>query len=80
MTINQDPTKSGMAQKLGAGHLIEKKALRPPQKREAIRFMIEEHGLSRGAFYREPTDWLTRDSAVIEALSGLTEEFPRLAL
>jgi len=51
--------------------------------------MIEEHGLSvarscrcaglsRGAFYREPTDWLKRDSAVIEALNDLTEEFPRL--
>lgn len=35
-------------------------------------------GLSRGAHYRVPVDWLKRDQAVIKALSQLTEEFPRL--
>ena len=51
--------------------------------------MIEHHGLSvacgcrcaglsRAAFYREPVNWLKRDHALIEALNGLTDEFPRL--
>lgn len=35
-------------------------------------------GLSRSAFYVEPVDWQVRDSAVIEALNGLVDEFPRL--
>lgn len=34
-------------------------------------------GLSRAAYYREPVDWMARDGAVIDALNGLTEEFPR---
>jgi len=51
--------------------------------------MIESHnlsvsrscrcvGLSRTAFYKSPVDWIKRDEAVITALNGLTEEFPRL--
>ena len=35
-------------------------------------------GLSRTAFNRPPVDWLQRDKTVIDALNGLTEEFPRL--
>jgi putative transposase len=52
------------------------------------KYLSEEHGLavsrscqcvglSRSAYYREPVDWMTRDAAVINALNGLVEEFPR---
>jgi len=34
-------------------------------------------GLSRAAWYREPVDWMERDSEVITALNDLVEEFPR---
>jgi putative transposase len=33
-------------------------------------------GLSRIAYYRQPSDRLQRDRPVIDALSGLTKEFP----
>ena len=35
-------------------------------------------GLSRTAFNRPPVDWMQRDKPVIDALNGMTEEFPRL--
>ena len=34
-------------------------------------------GLSHGAFYRQPLDWLARDADVIDALNGLVEAHPR---
>lgn len=34
-------------------------------------------GLSHGAFYRQPTDWMVRDAEVIEALNGMVEAHPR---
>ncbi|MES9938052.1 MAG: IS3 family transposase [Sedimenticola sp.] len=68
--------------------LIEKKPLRPPEKREAAEYMITNHelsitrscrcvGLSRTAYYQQPVNWMQRDKPVIEALNQLTEEFPR---
>lgn len=54
----------------------------------AAKYLSEEHGLavsrscrcvglSRSAYYREPVDWVKRDAALITALNGLVEEFPR---
>lgn len=34
-------------------------------------------GLSPGAFYRRPMDWVKRDAEVIEALNELVEMHPR---
>ena len=34
-------------------------------------------GLSHGAFYREPVDWMVRDADVIDALNALVEAHPR---
>jgi putative transposase len=34
-------------------------------------------GISPGAFYRQPMDWMERDGDVIEALNGLVEAHPR---
>jgi putative transposase len=34
-------------------------------------------GLSHGAYYRQPLDWMVRDAAVIEALNALVEAHPR---
>jgi len=34
-------------------------------------------GLSHGAFYRQPIDWMERDAEVIEALNGMVEAHPR---
>ena len=34
-------------------------------------------GLSHGAFYRRPLDWMARDAEVIDALNGLVEAHPR---
>ena len=61
----------------------------PAQKREAIDYLVREHGLSictacrclllsRSAWYRPLVDWRARDGAVIEALSGLAEDKPGL--
>ena len=34
-------------------------------------------GLSHGAYYRQPLDWMVRDAEIIEALNGLVEAHPR---
>ncbi|MEM9301881.1 MAG: IS3 family transposase [Pseudomonadota bacterium] len=69
--------------------LIEKKPLRPPERRAAVRYLNEVHqlsirkscaaiGLSRSAWYRPLVDWLGRDLEVAEALGKLAEEKPGL--
>ena len=68
--------------------LIEKKALRPSEKREMAQYLIERHqlskarsyrrvGLARGALYRSLVDWTQRDAPVVSDLNGLLEELPR---
>ena len=69
--------------------LIEKKALRPPEKREVVRHLSEEHRLSvraacrcvrlsRAAWYKSVVDWCERDRRVIDELSKLADPKPGL--
>ena len=67
--------------------LIEKKALRPSDKREAVTYLIAEHrmsvqrscrciGLSRAAYYRSPVAQ-DRNAEVIDAINSLLAKHPR---
>lgn len=67
--------------------LIEKKALRPPEKREAVTYLVAEYkllvqsschsiGLSCEAYYKTPI-YAARDAEVIKALNDLIERLPR---
>src|SRR5690606_34246377 len=64
-----------------------KKTVGPAQKRDAVRFLLEEHqrplcrscdmvGLSRAAWYRPPLDWTVRDAEIISALAELVKDRP----
>lgn len=64
------------------------KTLTPSARREAIRIMTEEHGvsvtracqaarLSRAAFYKPGMDQMTRDIELVEALQAVVAEDPR---
>ncbi|MEM7292043.1 MAG: IS3 family transposase [Pseudomonadota bacterium] len=66
--------------------LIDKKPLRPLEKREAVDFLVAEHGmskarsckamkLSRSAYYRKVIS--KDDHEVIDALNALVEKHPR---
>ncbi|KAB0663828.1 IS3 family transposase [Oryzomonas japonica] len=68
--------------------LIEKKPLRPPEKRDAAIYLVAEHrlsvqrscrciGLSRAAYYRVPVYASETDHDVIKALNALVERHPR---
>jgi hypothetical protein len=65
-----------------------KKALKPPEKRQAVKYMQDTHGLSvvrscqyaslaRSVYYREPLAWRVRDAEIIDALDALIEGYPR---
>jgi len=75
--------------KYGAQGSDRKKALGPPEKREAIRRLVEAHGLSiqracrsvglsRSAWYKPLVDWLERDRALVDALLKLAHSKPGL--
>jgi len=64
-----------------------KKALGPAEKREAVKYLVEEHrlavtrscacaGLHRSAYYRIPQHWTVRDAEIIAALGALVEGRP----
>jgi putative transposase len=67
--------------------LIEKKTLRPPEKREAVIYLVAEHqlsirqscrcvGLSRAAFYRLPES-RDCDAEVIDAINAMIDGHSR---
>lgn len=60
----------------------------PSAKRQVVQLMTHEHrlpvkraceaaGLSRAAYYRQPTDRLARDVELIDALNGVVERNSR---
>ena len=60
----------------------------PSAKREAARYLVEQHGLSisggcrcaglhRSGYYRAPAHWTVKDAPVIAALAELVEGRPR---
>lgn len=66
------------------------KALRPSEKRQAVRYLLDAHclsitrscrcvGLTRAAYYREPIAPEVRDAEIIALLNELVEERPRAA-
>lgn len=68
--------------------LIEKKTLRPVERREAVTHLVmvsglpvrracQAVGLSRATYYRPLVDWARRGAAVIEALTTLGTTKPR---
>jgi putative transposase len=65
-----------------------KKALRPPERREAASFLVAEQGIPvgracgalgmcRSSFYKTPQDRLERDAAVIQALQEMVKTHSR---
>ena len=63
--------------------------MRPTEKREAIRYLTDTHGLSiqsacdnvglsRSAWYKPLVDWLARDRQLAETLSALADQKPGL--
>lgn len=65
-----------------------KKTLRPPELREAVEYLVAEHGMSvvracgavklaRSAFYRVGADLRERDGPVMVALNGLVDKHGR---
>jgi transposase-like protein len=85
--VQADVGRAGAGERRDEG-VDRKKALRPPGRRQAARYVREERGvsvkrscdcvgLSRSAYYREAPDAMARDGEVIEALNALVAEFPR---
>src|SRR5690606_29515337 len=81
-----DVRRAGPRQRCDEGPDREK-TVGPAQKREAVRFLLEEHqrplrrfcdmvGLSRAAWYRPPLDWTVRDAEIISALAELVKDRP----
>ena len=64
-----------------------KKGLVTEERREAVIELVSQGvsvksacqvvGLSRSTFYREPTDWRTRDASVIVAIQLMLQKSPR---